>query len=187
MGCVSPDDSAKGLKGAIRFFREFVPKLGSVNEWSISDVYMLIIVLGLYFYSKYYRCGNKNGTSYEVYPSTIGALYEDYDKTLSKLVKRIILARNFAVHATYTDDTDLYVRTTVNNANLVKLLRCEGIIDRNGDFVEPELGSYDSCLNETVARLSIKSSIDKMNAEDKKQDESKTIPSILSAVSKMGE
>lgn len=139
MGWVNPNEIKDGLCGVLLFFRRYVSKLKALGE---CQSYMLIIVLGSYLYYKYYLYSTKRkGLSFWVDASTMKLAYSD--QTLSDIAGSIIKARNAAAHEPFTETTDKLVGSIAKSDDLIKLLKYEGIIDEDGNFIEPEGGKYE--------------------------------------------
>lgn len=187
MGLVSDEEAVKGLRGALKFFRDNISRLNSIASLSLFEAYFMIMVLGAYFYSKYYRCGRPKKSEYSIVSGNIRELYIDYDEELATLASSIIVARNTAAHVPYIDESDNAVWDVLNNVNLIRLLRCEGIINKSGNFIEPEDGCYYSVSGVEEAKAMIKESVDRINREDNEvsDDSEVKVADFMSAVSKM--
>lgn len=186
MGLVDESASSKGLRGALKFLREYVGKIVNKTVMSLEESYMVIIVLGLYLYSKYYKCGTiqPNGHEYFIVAKVVKRLYINYDTDLADFVSNIIITRNEAVHETWNINTNDDIKDILDNDLLIRLLRCEGIVDKDLNFVEPKGGKYTPVSGPEEAHELIKSVVDKINTEDKEKEEKSA--SILHAVSTMG-
>lgn len=188
MGTIIPSEARNGLNGALRFFRENIYKIFKIEEVALSELYMFIIVLGVYLYSKYYRCGRSNKSSYTVVADDIRSVYDGYDVDIADMAYSIIITRNRAVHSPYIKQTDKNILDILKDKQLLRLLRIEGIVDKYGDFIEPENGEYTSAFDMKDALNGIESMIRKIKAEDKEDGcESESVESsgLISAISKM--
>lgn len=189
MGIVEPEEARRGLAGAVRFFRDYVSKLNNLTCIGVLESYFMVILLGVYLYSKYYKCGIRRSSGYTIVASTVYNLYYDYDEDIANTISSVIAARNIAVHAPYIDRSNKQVKAVLNNKHLIRLLRCEGIIDKDGNFIEPADGEYKSVSGEKEALAKIKKMVDKINAEDKEADKSnnnKSSNGFMVAASIMG-
>ncbi len=189
MGLVRHVEAVNGLIGAFRFFKRRISVIFNVSSVDIDILYMLVIELGVYLFCKYYKCGKEVNDGYKIFADTVYEIYEDYDTDLANIAYEIISTRNLAVHNPYTDHADLKVRQLIMDERLIRLLRCESIIDRNHNLIEPDSGSYKSVLSHEEALSGIEFMIGKINAEDeeeRRKAEANKKPNFLSAISKMG-
>lgn len=165
MGWISKHEIQKGLDGALRFFRDYISKIDIMSE---CEVYTLIMVLGVYLYSKYCKISCKRkGDSYWVNSDTMYLVYSD--TSIASIAVDIVLTRNKIAHVPFTDDTDKDVNAIIESVNFKKLLIFEGIIDSSGRFIEPESGMYNL--------------VDSINNNNTNTEEIK--PDFMKALSKM--
>lgn len=185
---ISSDEALEGLIGALRFFRQSIMHLIHTVRRGLMEEYLLVIVLGAYLYSKYYKCGDKRKSGYFIIADKIRNLYLEYDEGIANVAFKLIDARNLAVHVPWAEDTNEDVRAVLSDKNFIRLLRCEGIVDKDGNFVEPVGGKYVPVSDREEALANIKAMVDKVNAEDdeKAKHEVPYDPaSLAAAVAKM--
>lgn len=182
MGLVDDSDSECGLDGSLEFFREYLRSVESISSLSLRESYILIIVMGLYLYSKYYRCGIKKGSSYSIVAGTISSLFLGLDRDISEYVISIVVARNSAVHKSFVKSTNKEVLLVLGQSKLLlRLLRIEKIVDKYGNFIEPESGKYEAVNSREDAISYITRRLAEINEEDKNN----TVVTIESAVNIM--
>ena len=188
MGVVLPEEARNGLIGAWRFFSWNVNMFTNISNCTIFELYFILYITATYLYSKYFRCGENRHGAYNIFAEDIRGLYISYDSDMADYVHGLILSRNKAAHTQYTQYVDSMVKHTVCSEYFIKLLRYEGIIDKDGLFINYECGEYYSVSGREEALENIKTMVAKVNAEDAetaKQDTSCVPSGIAAAIIKM--
>lgn len=188
MGLVEFNEAVNGLNGSLKYLREHIGHMINKTVTNMEEAYLTVIVLGLYLYSKYYKCGDKqeDTNKYSVTAHTVKSLYALHDDTIASFVVKIVRARNTAAHATWNEYANADVMDIINSDLLIRFLRCEGIVDKNLNFIEPKGGKYKSVSDIDEAHELIKIMVDRIDTEDKEKDKKKST-GVLHAASTMGD
>lgn len=93
-----------------------------------------------------------------------------------------MVARNSAVHKSFVKSTNKEVLLVLGQSKLLlRLLRIEKIVDKYGNFIEPESGKYEAVNSREDAISYITRRLAEINEEDKNN----TVVTIESAVNIM--
>ncbi len=138
---MTEQQAKEGLSGMVVFFRDVLPRLDKLTKYELR---LLILTIGLYLYCRYFKSGilKKNGDSdyYTINAGTMNKIYEDKD--IVKLAKSVVMPRNRVAHATWSVSTDKAIKSVLESTGFRKLLVYENLINEDGEFIEPEGGSY---------------------------------------------
>lgn len=164
----SKRSAEKALKWALAFFKDYLKDVSTISTRSIIEQYMIVNILNVYLYSKYYTCGMKKPSGYEVVPSVIAMLYNGYDKDVTRFIKWLLYAGAMVIKFPYNLNTTEYVQYVLSSPELLTLLRYEGILDKDLQLNNLIGSTYKpvSCIVTAVELIDI--SVDSIRSSDSK-------------------